>query len=55
MVVSMKKGKAKEKKTLKDNANYQGGLKVPLPVKTDYGTGLPNKRVPTARSKGVKK
>ena len=38
------------KKTLKKNANYQGSLKVPLPPKEDYGTGLPNKKIPKARS-----
>lgn len=52
MVVPMKK--AKEKATLKKNANFQGSLRVPLPPKEDYGTGLPNKKMPKARSKGVK-
>lgn len=54
MVVSMKKNMRKEKKTLKKNANYQGSLEVPLPPKVDYGTGLPNKKMPKARSKGMK-
>lgn len=31
-------------KTFDDNANYQGSLKVPLPAKTEYGTGLPYKK-----------
>jgi hypothetical protein len=34
-------GKAK---TFNDNAHYQGSLKVPLPAKKEYGTGLPYKK-----------
>lgn len=46
--------KEKPKKVLKKNANYQGSVKVPLPPKEDYGNGLPNKKIPKAKCKGVK-
>jgi hypothetical protein len=43
MKKSMKNMK-KPMKTLKDNANYQGSLKDPLPPKEEYGTGLKSKK-----------
>lgn len=44
-------------KTFQDNAHNQGSLKVPLPQKTEYGTGLPYKKPapPMASKKPVSK
>lgn len=41
-------------KILKKNANKQGGLSVPLPPKTAYGTGMKDTKIGKAKSKGVK-
>ena len=41
-------------KTFGDNAHYQGSLKVPLPPKKEYGTGLPHKK-PAPKLAGRKK
>lgn len=49
----MVKGNGKTK-TFSDNANYQGSLKVPLPAKKEYGTGLPHKK-PAPKLSGRKK
>lgn len=43
MVKSTSKVSGKSK-TFDDNAHYQGSLKVPLPAKKEYGTGLPYKK-----------
>ena len=46
-----------KQKTFKDNGNYQGSLKVPLPQKNEYGTGLPFKKpaAPLAKKQPVSK
>lgn len=33
-----------KQKTFQDEGHYQGSLKVPLPQKKEYGTGLPYKK-----------
>jgi hypothetical protein len=43
--------KKSPKKILKENANKQGGLTVPLPPKTAYGTGLPDTKIAKAKQK----
>lgn len=40
----MEKKKKVNQKTFQDNAHNQGSLKVPLPAKKEYGTGLPAKK-----------
>jgi len=46
-----------KQKTFQDNAHNQGSLKVPLPQKKEYGTGLPFKKpaAPLAKKMGINK
>jgi hypothetical protein len=40
----MVKKSSSKSKDFNDEAHYQGSLKVPLPAKKEYGTGLPYKK-----------
>ena len=52
-----KKKQSKNQKNFQDNAHNQGSLKVPLPAKKEYGTGLPAKKPapPMATKKSASK
>lgn len=53
--MEVKKKALGKQKTFQDNAHNQGSLKVPLPQKKEYGTGLPFKKpaAPLAKKKPV--
>lgn len=53
----MEKKKKGNQTTFQENAHYQGSLKVPLPAKKEYGTGLPYKKpaAPLAKKKAINK